>query len=74
MTEQAVTTLADQDLSQVIVWAEDEQRLRADKRKHDTLAKIKELAGAVGLSITINGRRGRPPKVKTEAAAAKAAR
>ncbi len=68
MTEQAIRALVDQDLSQVIGWAEDELRVRADKRKHDTLAKIKELAGAVGLSITINSRRGRPPKAKDAAA------
>ncbi len=49
MTEQAIRALVDQDLSQVIGWAEDELRMRADKRKHDTLAKIKELAGAAAV-------------------------
>jgi hypothetical protein len=72
MTEQAIRTLVDQDLTQVIVWAEDELRLRAEKRKHDTIAKIRELAGTVGLSIAINSKRGRPPKAKTEGMANKA--
>ena len=67
MTQEMVRALADKDLSQVIVWAQDEVTARAEKRRHDTIAKIKELAGAVGVSVTINGRRGRPPKAKSDA-------
>jgi hypothetical protein len=35
---------------------------RAEKRKQATIAKIKELANAEGLSVSIAGQRGRPPK------------
>ena len=71
MTQETLKALADKDLALVIGWAQDEQRARAEQRKHDTIAKIKELAGAVGVSITINNQRGRPPKAKHEAGVGK---
>jgi hypothetical protein len=74
MTQEAVKALADKDLALVIGWAQDEQRARAEQRKHDTIAKIKELAGAAGVSITINNRRGRPPKAKHELMTGKSAK
>ena len=74
MTQETVRALADTELVQVIAWAEDEQRVRVDKRKHDTIAKIKEMAGAAGISVSIHSKRGRPPKVKGEAVAVKAAK
>ena len=74
MTQETVRALADTELVQVIAWAEDEQRARADKRKHDTIAKIKEMAGAAGISVSIHSKRGRPPRVKGEAVAVKAAK
>jgi hypothetical protein len=74
MTQEMVRALADKDLSQVIAWAQDELGARAEKRRHETIAKIRELAGAVGVSVTINGRRGRPPKGKESAASIKAAK
>jgi hypothetical protein len=43
----------------VVGWAQEEIRARAEKRKQDTIAKIKELAGAVGVSVIIDGQRGR---------------
>jgi hypothetical protein len=68
MTQEAVRALPDKELTQVIAWAQDEALVRENKRKHDTIARIKELAGAVGVSITIHGKRGRPQKAKTEPA------
>lgn len=70
MTQESVRALADKDLSQVIAWAQDEISVRAEKRRHDTIARIKELPGAEGISLTFNGKRGRPPKAK-EAASVK---
>jgi len=67
MTQEAVKALPEATLSQVIIWAQDELKARAEQRKQVTIAKIKELAGTAGLSITINGRRGRPPKAKVDA-------
>jgi len=74
MTQEMIRALADKDLGQVIAWAQDEAAAREDKRRHDTIAKIKELAGAVGVSVTINGKRGRPPKTKENAGSAKPAK
>ena len=42
-------------------------RARAEKRKQETIAKIKELAGAVGVTVAIGGVRGRPARTKSEA-------
>ncbi len=64
MTQETVRALADKELTQVIAWAQDEQRARAEQRKHDTIAKIKEMAGAAGISVSIHGKRGRPQKAK----------
>jgi hypothetical protein len=71
MNQETLRTLADKELSQVILWAQDELREREEKRKQDTIAKIKELAGSVGVQITINGKRGRPGR-KPDAMAVKA--
>jgi len=67
MTQETVRALSDTDLSQVVAWAQEEIRTRAEKRKQETIAKIKELAGAVGVSVAIGGVRGRPAKTKPEA-------
>ena len=62
MTIETVRALSDGDLSQVVAWAQAEIKARAEKRKQETIAKIKELAGAVGVSVVIGGARGRPKK------------
>jgi len=68
MTQETVRALSDADLSQVIAWAQAEIKARAEKRKQETIAKIKELAGAVGVSVAIGGARGRPLKRSTQPA------
>ncbi len=67
MKQETIQALTDADLSQVVAWAQAEIKARAEKRKQETIAKIKELAGAVGVSVTIGGVRGRPSKTKSEA-------
>lgn len=62
MTQDTVRTLTDDQLVQVIAWAQVEQKTRAEKRKQETIAKIKELARASGLSVSVEGVRGRPQK------------
>lgn len=54
----------DEDLERLKTAVEDEQQERAERRKRDAIAKIKEVAGAVGLSVHIEGQRGRPTKLK----------
>jgi hypothetical protein len=63
MTQEAVKALSDTELSQVVAWAQAEVKTRAERRKQETIAKIKELAGAVGVNVTIGGARGRPSKL-----------
>jgi hypothetical protein len=58
--------LSDSDLAQLRAAAETEQKERAEKRKQETIAKIRELAGSVGVTVRIDGTRGRPPKGKEE--------
>jgi hypothetical protein len=60
MTQETVRALADKELTQVISWAQDEQRVRAEQRKHDTIAKIKEMASDAGIAVSIHSKRGRP--------------
>jgi len=74
MTQETVRALADKELTQVIAWAQDEQRVRAEQRKHDTIAKIKEMAGAAGISVSIHSKRGRPQKAKPDAATGRVAK
>jgi len=62
MTQETVRALSDADLSQVVAWAQAEIKARAEKRKQETIAKIKELAGTVGVTVAIDGVRGRPRK------------
>jgi hypothetical protein len=60
MTQETVRALSDADLINVIEWAQGEQKARAGRRKRETIAKIKELAQSVGVSVNIAGTRGRP--------------
>jgi hypothetical protein len=66
MTEQNIKALSDSELTEVIASAQDELKARAEKRKRETIAKIRELAGSVGVTVRIDGTRGRPPKAKEE--------
>jgi hypothetical protein len=49
-------------------------RVRGEQRKHDTIAKIKEMAGAAGISVSIHSKRGRPQKAKPEIVAGRSAK
>jgi uncharacterized protein involved in propanediol utilization len=62
MTQDAIRALTDSELSQVATWAQAEIKTRTERRKQETIAKIKEMAGAVGVSVAIGGARGRPAK------------
>ncbi|MGH7972077.1 MAG: hypothetical protein ACREIC_25470 [Limisphaerales bacterium] len=68
MTQEAIRALTDSELSQVVAWAQSEIKARTERRKQETIAKIKELAGAVGVSVAIGGVRGRPAQVRAKPA------
>jgi hypothetical protein len=73
-TQENIKTLPDADLSQIIVWAQQEVKARTEKRKQEAIAKIKELADTVGVTVVIRGMRGRPVRARAGAKQAKAKR
>ena len=60
MNQEAVRGLPEKDLTQIIVWAQDELRVREQKRQQDVIAKIKELAATIDTPVVIGAKRGRP--------------
>lgn len=74
MTREALHALTDEDLSQVIAWGQEEQKDRAEKRKQETIAKIKELARSIEVGVTLAGTRGRPARNASAKAAQKYSR
>ena len=64
MTKDDIKALNDKQLEEVNGWTDEERRERAEKRKQETIAKIRELAGSIDMPIKL-GTRGRPPKPKT---------
>ena len=64
MTRDLLRALTDTELEQVGIWALEETRERQERRKQETIARIKQLAADNGVSVTINGARGRPRKLK----------
>ncbi len=62
MNQDAVTKLTDSELVQVIGWAQAEQIARKERRKQETIAKIKDLAKSIEVGVKIEGSRGRPAK------------
>ena len=53
MTQDMVKALSDTELVQVVAWVQEEQKARAVRRKRETIAKIKEMAQEVGVSVSI---------------------
>jgi hypothetical protein len=68
MTIENVKALSDNELAQAIAWAQEEIRARTEKRKQETIAKIKALAAQEGITVAIGGVRGRPVKGRAEKA------
>ncbi len=64
MTLEAVRALSDDEIAQVIAFGQAELKARAERRKQETIAKIKQLAGSVGVRVAIGGVKGRPALVK----------
>jgi hypothetical protein len=71
MTQETIKSLTDNELPQLIAWAQDEIRSRAERRKEEAIAKIKALAESVGVKIAIGGVRGRPARIKPKPSVAK---
>jgi hypothetical protein len=60
ITVEAIKALPDDDLDRFIATAAEEKKERTEREKQETIARIKQLAGAVGVRIAIGGARGRP--------------
>jgi hypothetical protein len=59
-TEPDIKALSDADLAALVAAGQAELAARERRRKEDTIAKIRALAGEAGLSVSIGGARGRP--------------
>lgn len=60
VTIEAIRSLSDDDLDGFIDSGVEEKKARAERRRQQTIAKIRELAESVGLPVSIGGVRGRP--------------
>jgi hypothetical protein len=59
VTIDAIRGLSDDDLNRFIDSGMEEKRARAERRKQETIARIKELAESVGVAVAIGRTRGR---------------
>jgi hypothetical protein len=74
ITMEVIRTLPDEELDRFIAAAAEERKARIEREKQATIAKIKQMAGAIGVRVAIGGARGRPAKasapVKKQASSA----
>lgn len=59
-----ITALSDEELDKLINSAQRERAERAERKRQETIARIRELAEAGGIQVAIGGARGRKPKAK----------
>lgn len=62
ITMEVIRTLPDEELDRFIAAAAEERKTRIEREKQATIAKIKQMAGAIGVRVAIGGVRGRPAK------------
>jgi hypothetical protein len=60
MTQETIRNLTDTELQQAKAWIAQEEKDRTQRRKRETIAKIKALAALGGVAVSIAGTRGRP--------------
>jgi hypothetical protein len=70
---ETIKSLPDDELDRFVAAGQEEQKARAERQKQETIAKIKQLAGSVGVRVAIGGARGRPVKARPHRQAANAA-
>lgn len=64
ITPEQIKSLPDDELEKFMEAGRQEQKERAERKKQETIARIRELAGAVGVRVAIGGARGRPVRAK----------
>ena len=60
VTIESVKSLSDDELDRLMKAATEEKAAREERHKQETIARIRELAGVIGVSVTIGAARGRP--------------
>ncbi len=60
ITVETIKGLSDDELAKLVDAGKQEQKERSDRKKRETIARIRELAETVGVRIAIGGARGRP--------------
>lgn len=66
MKAEDIKNLTDAELLQVLNWAEQERKTRTERRKQETLARIRELAQSIGVAVSVGGQRGRPMRAQSQ--------
>jgi hypothetical protein len=66
ITAEVIKSLSDDELARFVEAGKGEQKARAERKKQETIARIKELAGTVGVRVAIGGARGRPVKARAK--------
>jgi hypothetical protein len=64
VTIDAIRSLSDDELDRFITSGADEKKARTERRKQETIAKIRELAESVGVPVSFGGARGRPKNAR----------
>jgi hypothetical protein len=60
VTTETIKSLSDDELDRLMKIATEEKEAREERHKQETIARIRELAGVIGVSVIIGGARGRP--------------
>ncbi|HTR34984.1 MAG TPA: H-NS family nucleoid-associated regulatory protein [Bryobacteraceae bacterium] len=69
-----IKSLADDELDRLISAAQRERADRAERKRQETIARIRELAETVGIQVAIGGAKGRKPRTKPARGSAGAAK
>lgn len=64
VTTETVKSLSDDELDRLIDTAAKEKNAREERRREETIARIRELADTISITVTIGAARGRPKTVK----------
>jgi hypothetical protein len=64
MTRETIAALTDAQLVEVGAWTLEESQARGARRRQEIISKIKQLAADAGVSVTIEGARGRQRKAR----------
>lgn len=70
ITPDTIKSLSDEELDRFISAGERERADRAERKRQETIVRIRELADTVGIQVAITGAKGRRAKAKPASASA----